>query len=123
MKHTRRALALLLCFSMMATAATASAEVKKSKTFTTVPAVKITDAPSVGTVSGESNDFNINVNVPGFLTCKIVDASGSTVLTIADNMEIHSNNNLIEFDAYDDNGYPMNPGEYTIVAHVVSAFG
>lgn len=123
MKHPRRALAMLLCVSMMATAATASAEVKKSKTFTTVPTIKITGAPRNGTESAGSNDFTINASVPGFLTCKIVDASGYPVLTIADNLEIHSKDNLFEFTAVDDNGNPLAPGTYTITAQMVNAFG
>jgi len=123
MKHSPRALAVLLCLSMMATAATASAEVKKSKTFTTVPTIKITGAPTTGTASAGSNDFTINASVPGFLTCKIVDESGYPVLTIADNMEIHSKDNLIEFTAIDDNGQPIAPGQYTITAYMVNAFG
>jgi len=89
MKHTRR-FALLLCFALMLSAATASAEVKKSKTFTTAPTIKITGAPTTGTASAGSIDFNINASVPGFLTVQLVDASGYPVLTIADNMEIHS---------------------------------
>jgi len=123
MKHPRRALALLLCFSLMATAATASAEVKKSKTFTNVPTIKITGAPRNGTQSAGTNDFTIEASVPGFLTVQLVDASGYPVLTIADNMEIHSKGNLIEFSAFDDNGMPLPPGEYTITAKMVNAFG
>lgn len=123
MKHPRRALALLLCFSLMATAATASAEVKKSKTFTNVPTIKITGAPKNGTASAGSNDFTINASVPGFLTVQLLDASGYPVLTIADHMEIHSKDNLIEFSAFDDNGLPLPPGEYTISAKMVNAFG
>ncbi len=123
MKHPRRALALLLCFSLMATAATASAEVKKSKTFTNVPTIKITGAPKTGTASAGSNDFTINASVPGFLTIQLLDPSGYPVLTIADHMEIHSKDNLIEFSAFDDNGQPLPPGEYTISAKMVNAFG
>ena len=123
MKHPRRILAALLCFSMMTTAATASAEVKKSKTFTTVPTIKITGAPTTGTASAGSNDFTINASVPGFLTCKIVDESGYPVLTIVENMEIHSKDNLIEFTAIGDNGQPIAPGDYVITAQMVNAFG
>jgi len=123
MKHPRRTLALLLCVSMMTAAASGSAEVKKSKTFTNVPTIKITGAPTTGTASAGSNDFNIEASVPGFLTCRIVDASGNTVLTIADNMEIHSKDNLIEFTAIGDDGLPIPPGEYVITAQMVNAFG
>lgn len=123
MKHPRRALALLLCFSMMSVAAPGSAAVKKSKTFTTVPTLKIVGAPKTGTASAGSNDFTIEASAPGFLTVKLVDASGYPVLTMADNMEIHSKGNLIEFDAFDDNGQPLPPGEYTITAQMVNAFG
>jgi len=123
MKYPRRALALLLCFSMMTAAATASAEVKKSKTFTTVPTIKITGAPKNGTASASSNDFTINASVPGFLTVQLMDPSGYPVLTIMDNEEVHSKDNLIEFSAYDDNGQPLAPGTYTITAKLVNAFG
>jgi len=123
MKHPRRALALLLCFSMMTAAASGSAEVKKSKTFTTVPTLKITGAPKTGTASAGSNDFTIEASAPGFLTVKIVDESGYPVLTIMDHEEIHSKGNLIEFDAFDDNGQPLAPGSYTITAQMVNAFG
>ena len=123
MKHPRRALALLLCFSMMAVAASGTAEVKKSKTFTTVPTLKIIGAPKTGTASAGSNDFTINASQPGFLTVQLVDESGYPVLTMMNNEEIHSKDNLIEFDAYDDNGQPLVPGEYTITAKMVNAFG
>lgn len=122
-KHSRRALALFLCLTMVTAASTASAAVKKSKTFTTVPTIKILGAPRNGTMSGDSNDFTINASQPGFLTCYIVDSYGDTVLTIADNMEIHSKDNLLDFTATDDNGQPIPPGEYTIVAKMVNEFG
>ena len=68
MKSYRHIATLLLCLILVCTATCASAATKKpSKTFTTVPTLKIVDAPGHGTASGEMNDLTINASHPGFL--------------------------------------------------------
>lgn len=123
MRSTRHMLTLFLCLILVCTASAASAATQKeSKTFTEVPTLKFTDAPS-GTDSGGMNDITISASLPGFLDLYLLDASGNIALTIADHQEIHSNTTVFDFYAVNDNGDPLDPGEYTICAEMVSQFG
>ncbi|MBQ4265012.1 MAG: L,D-transpeptidase [Clostridia bacterium] len=123
MRSTRRMLTLLLCLILVCTASAASAATKKpSKTFTAVPTLKFTDAPS-GTDSGGMNDITISASLPGFLTMYLLDENGSIAKTFAENLEIHSKTTTFDFHAVNDNGDPLDPGTYTISAEMVSQFG
>lgn len=124
MKSHRRILTLLLCLLLVCMASCASAATKKvSKTFTEVPTLKITDAPSSGTRTGEMNDITINASIPGFLNLYILDKNGSIHLTIAKNLEIPSKTTTFDFTAINDNGELLTPGNYIISADMVSQFG
>ena len=124
MKSYRRIVTLLLCLLLICTASCASAATKKlTKTFTEVPTIRFTDAPSSGTRPGESNDLTISASIPGFLNLYIVDESGNIHLTIAKNKEIPSKSTTFDFWAIDDNGNPMTPGDYMFSAELVSQFG
>ena len=124
MKPIRRTMALLLCLLLVCISSVASAATKKvSKTFTAVPTIKILNAPSIGTASGNMNDFTINASVPGFINLYILDESGEIALTIAKNQEIHSKDTDFDFYAVDDDGDLLPPGTYTISADMVSQFG
>jgi len=124
MKSYRRIAILLVCLLLVCTASCASAATKKpSKTFTEVPTIKFTDVPGSGTESGDMNDVTISASIPGFLNLYIVDGSGSIVLTIADHQEIPSKETTFDFNAIDDNGELMEPGEYMFMAEMVSQFG
>ncbi|MBQ8620237.1 MAG: L,D-transpeptidase [Clostridia bacterium] len=124
MKSNRRILALLVCLLLVCIASSASAATKKvSKTFTEVPTLRFTDAPSHGTASGEMNDVTISASIPGFLNLYIVDDDGSILLTLAKNMEIPSKTTTFDFYAVDDNGELIAPGEYQFSADMVSQFG
>lgn len=124
MKPIRRTMALLLCLLLVCTASAASAATKKvSKTFTAEPTIKILNAPTIGTASGNMNDFTINASVPGFINLYILDESGEIALTIAKNQEIHSQDTVFEFYAVNDDGELLPPGIYTISADMVSQFG
>ena len=117
MKPIRRTMALLLCLLLVCISSVASAATKKvSKTFTAVPTIKILNAPSIGTASGNMNDFTINASVPGFINLYILDESGEIALTIAKNQEIHSKDTVFDFYAVDDDGDLLPPGTYTISA-------
>ena len=121
MKSYRRIATLLLCLLLICTASCASAATKKlTKTFTEVPTIRFTDAPSSGTRPGESNDLTISASIPGFLNLYIVDESGNIHLTIAKNKEIPSKSTTFDFWAIDDNGNPMTPGDYMFSAELVS---
>jgi len=123
MKSYRRIATLLLCLLLVCTASCASAATKKpSKTFTAVPTLKFTDTPG-GTPSGSMDEVSISASIPGFLDLYIVDGSGSIILTIADHLEITSNETTFDYDAIDDNGDPIEPGEYMFLAEMVSQFG
>ncbi|MBR4038479.1 MAG: hypothetical protein IKJ11_00070 [Clostridia bacterium] len=124
MKPICRTMMLLLCLLLVCTASSASAATKKvSKTFTTAPTIKFTDAPSRGTASGDSNDVTISASLPGFFNLYLLDENGSTVLTIAKNLEISSKETTFDFYAIDDNGELIEPGTYTFSADMVSQFG
>lgn len=124
MKHLRRTLALLLCLNLACTASAASAATKTpSKTFTEVPTIKFTSVPKSGTESGAMNNIDISTSLPGFLNLYLLDESGSIVLTIAENLEIHSNATSFDFYAVDDNGDLLPPGTYTVSADMVSQYG
>lgn len=122
MKHFRHASALLLGLSLMCTASAASAAAK-TNAFTEVPSIKLTDVPSKGTESGDMSNIDISTNLPGFLNLVLLDGSGSIVLTIAENQEIHSNATSFDFYAVDDNGDLLPPGAYTVSADMVSQYG
>ena len=107
MKHLRRALAALLCLNLACTASVASAATKKtSKTFTEVPTIKFTYVPESSLESGGMKYIEISTSLPGFLNMYLLDQSGNIVLTIAENMEIHSKDTSIDVYAIDDNGDP-----------------
>jgi len=124
MKRLRSAMTLLLCLLLLCTAAVASAATKKvSKTFTEVPTIRFTEAPSSGTASGKMNDFTISLSLPGFINLYLLDENGTIVQTIAKNQEIHSKASTFEFYAVDDDGEPLAPGNYVFSADMVSQFG
>lgn len=124
MKRLRRTLTLLLCLLLVCTASIACAATKKpSKTFTTVPTIKFTNAPKHGAKSGDMDDFTISTNVPGFINIYLTDESGNIVSTIAKNLEIHSSTTTFDFRAVDDDGEPLPPGNYLFSADMVSQFG
>lgn len=124
MKHLRRALAALLCLNLACTASVASAATKKtSKTFTEVPTIKFTYVPESSLESGGMKYIEISTSLPGFLNMYLLDQSGNIVLTIAENMEIHSKDTSIDVYAIDDNGDPIEPGLYTVSADMVSQYG
>ena len=121
----RCTLALLLCLLLMsaATVASAASTPSVSKVFSEVPTLKLVDVPKNGTESGDMNDITISASLPGFLNLYLIDESGAVALTIADQMEIHSEQNVIDFYAVGDNGEPLSPGTYTVSADMVSQFG
>ena len=121
MNHFRRMSALLLSLSLMCTASSASAAA--ADTFSEVPVLQFKHVPSVGTESGDTSSIDINASIPGFLNMYLLDESGSIVLTIAKNQEIHSKVTTIDFRAADDDGNPLDPGTYTVKADMVSQYG
>ena len=124
MKSYRRISMLLVCLLLVCTASCASAATKKlSKTFTEVPVLKYIDVPGSGTESGDSNDVTISASIPGFLDLYIIDETGNFVLTIADRQEIPSKETTFDFYAVDDNGDPLDPGNYMFHAEMFSQFG
>ena len=123
MKKLRRTMTLLACLALACTASTASAATKKpGKTFTAVPTIKLADVPG-STKSGELDELTLNASLPGFLDLDLLDASGNVVLTLADQLEIHSNSTTFDYEAVDEDGEPLKPGDYTFRASMVSQFG
>lgn len=119
MKHIRRLTALLLCLLMTGAASSALAA---SKVFTTVPTLKVT-VPRRGIRSYDNEDITFNCSVPGFLTVRLLSSTGEIVATLYDNDEVHSKANVYDFLAVNEDGSPMDPGEYTLVGTLVNQFG
>lgn len=123
MKHLRRSLSLLLCLAITSTASTALAAKSGDSAFTEAPTLKITAVPADGTPSGGMDSLSITASLPGFLSLYLLDAGGGVALTLAEKQEIHSDLNLIDFDAIGDDGEPLAPGVYTISAEMTSQYG
>lgn len=123
MKHLRRSLSLLLCLAITSTASTALAAKSGDSAFTEAPTLKITAVPADGTPSGGMDSLSITASLPGFLNLYLLDAGGGVALTLAEKQEIHSDLNLIDFDAIGDDGEPLAPGVYTISAEMTSQYG
>jgi len=109
MKHIRRLPAFLLCIALTATSSTALAA--KGKTFTEKPTLKINLPKSME--SFKSEEYTVTASLPGFMTVKLLDASGSEVLTLMDNQEIHSKMNVLDFLARTEEGEALPAGDYT----------
>ena len=108
-------LAVLLCISTSAMAATSAKEAAKK------PVVKLN---AVGTLeSGQYEEVKVNASVPGFLKLEVTNAVGGTVLTLADNAEEHSGDNSFSWTAYQEDGEPLGEGDYGYVATLTSQFG
>ena len=116
MKHIRTALAALLCAAAVVQCPAALAASGD------VPSISLT-VPAHGVESGGANTLTVQSSLPGFLTLRLLDASGSECATLAENQEIHSKQNSVELTAVDEDGSPVPEGSYTLSAGVVSQFG
>ena len=119
MKHIRRLTALLLCLLMTGAASSALAA---SKVFTTVPTLKIT-VPKRGIASYSSRTLTFTCSLPGFLTVNLLSPTGEVLATLFDNEEVHSKATEYSFAAINEDGSPMDPGQYTFVGTLVSQYG
>ena len=79
-------MALVLVFS--ATGSALAANKTSAKDAKTKPTLKIT-VPKEGIETGTFGDITINASVPGFITIELLDSTGSSVLKVAENAEIH----------------------------------
>ena len=116
MKHIRTALAALLCTAAAMQCPTALAASGDA------PSVTLT-VPASGVESGGEDVLTVKSSLPGFLTLRLLDASGSEYATLAENQEIHSKENNVELAAVSEDGSPVPVGTYTLSAVVVSQFG
>ena len=116
MKHIRTALAALLC-AAAATQCTAALAASGD-----VPTVSLS-APSTGVESGGEGVLTVKSSLPGFLTLRLLDSTGSELATLYEGSEIHSKENSLALIAVDDDGEPLAVGSYTLDAVVVSQFG
>ncbi|MBR2943009.1 MAG: L,D-transpeptidase [Clostridia bacterium] len=119
MKRIRLIAALLLCLALTAQFAPASAA---SKAATTKPTVKIT-VPKGAMRGGIGGELTITPSVPGFLSLKLLTADGAEILTLCDNMEVHTKENVIEFDAVDPDGASLPQGSYQLSATLINQYG
>ena len=119
MKRIRLIAALLLCLAMTAQFAPASAA---SKAATTKPTVKIS-VPKGAMRGGIGGELTITPSVPGFLTLKLLTEDGVEILTLCENMEVHTKANAIEFDAVDPDGASLQEGSYQLSATLVNQYG
>jgi len=119
MKHIRRLTALLLCLLLTGAASSALAA---SKVFTTVPTLKIT-VPKRGIRAYDNEDITFTCSVPGFLTVHLLTPTGEVFATLLDNEEVPSKATDYDFLANNEDGSPMEVGEYTLVGTLVNQFG
>ena len=116
MKQLRNVLAVLLCLLAVLQGSAALAAAKDA------PTVSIT-APKSGVESGTDCVLVIKSSLPGFLTLRLLDATGREYMTLYTFKEIHSKENNITFTAKDENGEFLGVGDYLLDAVVVTQFG
>ena len=122
MSKNKRLLSLLLCLAMSSAASSAFAAAKVSKTFTTVPTLKVT-FPSKGVDSYDSDDYTITPSQPGFLTVRLLDEGGFEVMVLMENVEVHTKANSFDFVAKLPDGEPLPAGSYKLAINLVNQFG
>ena len=119
MKRIRLILALMLCLALTCLCATGLAA---SKAATAVPTLKL--GTLKGTLrGGVSCEITVTPSVAGFLTARVLDASGSEVATVCENIEVHTKANTITFETSDASKEPLPAGDYTFSAIVTSQYG
>ena len=118
MSKNKRLLSLLLCLAMSSAASSAFAAAKVSKTFTTVPTLKVT-FPSKGVDSYDSDDYTITPRQPGFLTVRLLDEGGFEVMVLMENAEVHTKANSFDFVAKLPDGEPLPAGSYKLAIDLV----
>lgn len=119
MKRIRLIPVLLLCLAMTALSANALAAPKAA---TTKPTVKIS-VPGGAMRGGVGGDIAVTPSVPGFLTLKLHASDGAELLTICENKEVHTRENLFAFEAYDADGVALAKGDYQLCATMVDQYG
>ena len=119
MKRIRLILALMLCLVLTSLCATGLAATKAAKA---VPTLKL------GTLKntlrgGVSCEITVTPSVAGFLSARILDASGNEVATVCENIEVHTKANTITFETSDESKEPLPAGDYTFSAVITSQYG
>lgn len=119
MKRIRLILALMLCLALTCLCATGLAATKAA---TAVPTLKL------GTIKGTlrggvSYDITVTPSVAGFLSARLLDASGNEVATVCENLEVHTKANTITFETSDANKGILPAGDYTLSAVITSQYG
>lgn len=117
MKSFRRLLALMLCLTLLTSCSTALAAVKR-----TAPSISLSLSDD-DIDSGDEFTLRVNAKAAGFLTANLLNESGSVVVTLFENAEIHTKNNLLSTHAVYENGDMLPGGAYTIEARMVDQFG
>ena len=119
MKRIRLILALMLCLALICLCATGLAA---SKAATAVPTLKL--GTLKGTLrGGVSCEITVTPSVAGFLSARILDASGNEVATVCENIEVHTKANTITFETSDERKEPLPAGDYTFSAVITSQYG
>lgn len=116
MKHIRQKLALVLCAAITAHGATALAASSD------VPTFKLS-VPKDGVTSGAEGTLTVNADDPGFITIRLLDASGSEVAALFEFAEVHEKENDLTYTVEDADGEDLAAGSYTLEAEMESQFG
>ncbi len=89
---------------------------------TAVPKLTL-EAPQTAVPSGSSVDLVLNANLPGFLTLQLLNASGAQALSVCENQELHTKENVVTFMLRTPDKEPLPAGTYTISGEMRSQFG
>lgn len=118
MKNRHLLTALLIAALLMLTCAGALAATDRSA------APKLTlDAPTEPITAGATVQLSATTNIPGFLTLRLLNASGAEVLTVCTNRELHTKSNDVGFATRLPDGSVLPMGTYTLSGQMVSQFG
>ena len=118
MKNRHLLTALLIAALLMLTCAGALAATDRNA----VPKLTL-DAPVEPITGGATVQLSATTTVPGFLTLRLLDASGSEVLTVCSNFELHTKSNDVPFSTRLPDGSVIPMGTYLLSGQMISQFG
>ena len=118
MKNRHLLTALLIAALLTLTCAGALAAADRNA----VPKLTL-DAPLTPITGGATVQLSATASVPGFLTLRLLDASGAEVLTVCSNYELHTKSNDVPFPTRRPDGSLVPAGAYTLSGQMISQFG
>ena len=122
MKKRHLLTALLIAALLMLTCTSALAAKDRSSDRTAAPKLTL-DAPTEPITGGATVQLSATTDIPGFLSLRLLSASGQEVLTLYNNYELHTKSNNVPFVTLMPDGTAIPVGTYTLSAQMFSQFG